>query len=49
MPTVTLGFNDLMGGTSLGITGMYLRDRWTYSYTYGFMDQSHTIGIGIRF
>ena len=49
MPQVTLGLNDRMGGTSFGITGMYLRDRWSYSYTYDFMLQSHTIGIGWRF
>src|SRR5690554_3422474 len=32
MPQITLG-NDQIG-TSMGISGMYLRDRWTYSYTY---------------
>lgn len=49
MPQVTLGINDKMGGVSLGLSAMYLRDRWTYSYTYDFMLKSHTIGIGIRF
>ena len=49
MPQVTLGINDKMGGVSMGISAMYLRDRWTYSYTYDFMLKSHTIGIGIRF
>src|SRR5690606_32803773 len=47
MPQITLG-NDRVG-TSIGVSAMYLRDRWTYSYTYDFMLKSHTIGIGWRF
>lgn len=47
MPQVTLG-NDRVG-TSIGVSAMYLRDRWTYSYTYDFMMRSHTIGLGWRF
>ena len=49
MPQVTMGINDKLGGVSLGISAMYLRDRWTYSYTYDFMLRSHSFGIGIRF
>lgn len=49
MPVITLGLNDKLGGTSMGITGMYMRDRWTYSYTFDFMLKSHTVGIGFRF
>lgn len=47
MPQITLGNEKF--GTSIGISAMYLRDRWTYSYTYDFMLKSHTIGIGWRF
>lgn len=47
MPQVTLGNEKF--GTSIGISAMYLRDRWTYSYTYDFMLKSHSVGIGIRF
>lgn len=49
MPQVTLGMNDKMGGVSVGLSAMYLRDRWTYSYTYDFGLKSHTLGIGWRF
>lgn len=49
MPQVTMGINDRLGGVSLGISAMYLRDNWTYSYTYDFMLRSHSFGIGIRF
>lgn len=49
MPQVTLGMNNKMGGVSLGLSAMYLRDRRTYSYTYDFGLKSHSIGIGFRF
>src|SRR5690606_30589696 len=49
MPQVTWGMNDKMGGVSLGLSAMYLRDRWTYSYTYDFLLKSHTVGVGFRF
>lgn len=47
MPQVTLG-NERVG-TSIGISGIYLADRWSIGYTYDFMMRSHSIGIGIRF
>lgn len=47
MPQITLGNEHF--GTSLGIQGIYLADRWSIGYTYDFMLKSHTIGFGWRF
>lgn len=47
MPQITLG-NERVG-TSIGLSAIYLRDRWSIGYTYDFMLQSHSIGFGWRF